>query len=424
MRRWQGICAKRPGAPDSRSGPTASSSAVRALGTTLLCLILVTVPLTAQRRQIDRQIRDNRERLESIREERRELERELEDLRNRARDIRSELGLIDQQRTATSRLVNELDRQMSGLTTQLDTITFELILAEDALAEKQAVLQRRIAEIYKRGSLWSFEVLLAAESFGDLLSRYKYLFLVSRQDRELTNDIQTLRDRIARQRSDLLSVRNVVSQQRAERDVELQRYVRLERERQQTLAAMRRNEQRATTRLDSLARDEERMVEVVASLERARRAAAARGEVTAATITSDDQGSLSWPLEGDVIYRFGANEFRDGTRVPRGGIGIRAPVGTPVRAVRGGIVRSAGTTLGTWGPTVIIEHGGGYYTLYLHLSQISVAQDQQVEEGQVIGRSGGEGSDEGPHLEFQIRQSPPSAATPITLDPLNWLRRR
>jgi septal ring factor EnvC (AmiA/AmiB activator) len=391
---------------------------------TVLLVIAASTPLTAQRRQIDRQLRDNRERLEDIREERRELERELEDLRNRARDVRSELGLIDQQRTATSRLVNELDRQMAGLTTQLDTITFELILAEDAFAEKQAILERRISEIYKRGRLWAFEVLLAAESFGNLVSRYKYLFLVSRQDRELTQDIQTLRDRIARQRSDLLSVRTVVSTQRAERDQELQRFVRLEQERQRTLASMRRSEERTTTRLDSLARDELRVVEVVATLERSRRAAVARGEVSEATITAADQGDLTWPLEGEIIYRFGANEFRDGTRVPRGGIGIRAPVGTPVHAVRGGIVRSAGTNMGTWGPTVIIEHGGGYYTLYLHLSSIAVAQDQRVEEGHVLGASGGEGSDEGPHLEFQIRQSPPNAATPITLDPLNWLRNR
>ena len=89
--------------------------------------------------------------------------------------------------------MNELDRQIGSLRAELDTVTLDLLLAEDALAETRAILDKRLVEIYKRGSLWIFEVLLAAESFGDLLSRYKYLYLVSRQDRALTRSVEELR---------------------------------------------------------------------------------------------------------------------------------------------------------------------------------------------------------------------------------------
>ena len=61
-------------------------------------------------------------------------------------------------------------------------------------------------DIYKRGALYTFQALLAAESFGDLLSRYKYLYLTSRQDRDIVNEVTLLKGRIQDQRNNVLSV--------------------------------------------------------------------------------------------------------------------------------------------------------------------------------------------------------------------------
>src|SRR5205814_3610156 len=83
---------------------------------------------------------------------------------------------------------------INGLSDQIDRTTVDLLLAQDALEEKRAVLERRLVDIYKRGPLYASQVLLAAETFGDLLSRYKYLFLVSQQDRLLKNDMSKLRN--------------------------------------------------------------------------------------------------------------------------------------------------------------------------------------------------------------------------------------
>jgi murein hydrolase activator len=373
-----------------------------------------------QRRNLEVQIRANRDRLEEIRRERESLQSDLDALRGRARSITSELQNIDKQRTATVRLVRELDRQISGLSTQLDTISFEMTLAEDALSEKDAVLKQRVAEIYKRGPLWGFQVLLAAESFGDLLSRYKYLYLVSRQDRQIVQEIQTLRDQVSQQRSDLVNLRNEVAVQRRERDNELQEFASLEHQRVRALATMRATESRTSNRIDSLTRDEERINEAIAALERARRAS---GDAVAPSISAVDMGTLPWPVEGEVIYRVGVEGFRDRTRLSNQGIGIRVPPGTPVRVVRSGKVVST-SAYGTYGPSVWVSHGDGFYTLYLYLSRVAVRLNQIVQEGDIIGLSGGENSDHGPHLEFQLRQTPPNAETPIPLDPLDWLQPR
>jgi len=392
-----------------------------ALAVTALLLAAPVDQAVAQRRNINRQIRDAQSRLDSIRQERSELENQLSRLRGRARDIATELGNLNRQRTSTSHIVNELDRQLGSLSPQLDTMTAELLLVRDALAEKQAVVQRRIVAIHKRGPLWAFQVLLGAQSFGDLLRRYKYLYLVSRQDRTLVDDISNLHERLAGHRRDLLTVQTQIASQRTERNRELGRYATLERERQRALSLTQRREQQATAQVDLLARDDERLNDLIASLERSRRSGGPT--LAAPSITGSDVGRLEWPLGGDVIYRFGQQPFEDRTTITRLGIGIRASVGTTVSAVRSGVVAFA-EPVGTWGPTVMLDHGDGYYTLYTYLSRLDVTRNELVAEGQSIGLSGGINTDEGPHLGFQFRQTPPGTSTPIPLDPLNWLKTR
>ena len=381
-------------------------------------LLVVATPLAAQRPTYQQQMQENQQRLESIKRERSEVEQELERLRTQAHSLSDEITNIEQQKQSTNRIVNELDRQITGLGGQIDQITVDLLIAQDALLEKRAVLERRLVDIYKRGPLYGFQVLLAAESFGDLLSRYKYLSLVTIQDQLLTNDMGKLRDRVSRQRQLLVDAREALGRRRQERSAELGRYVTLERERETSLRETRRNARQAEQRLSRLERDEKTLNDRVEALERARREAEARGVPTATTgaITTADLGGLDWPVEGSIIYPFGTTTGPNNTRIPRHGIGIRAPVGTAVRAVAAGTVSLAGP-LGLYLTSVLIDHGGGYYTFYGYLNDATVHQGERVIRGQVIGHVGGQSSDEGPHLHFEIR-----GQGGIALDPGNWLR--
>lgn len=385
-------------------------------------LLLITLSLLAAsagaQDDIGRRIRTNRDRLDAIRRERANLEQELARLRGRAHSINSELGNIERQKAVTNKIVNELDRQIGSMASELDTLTMDLILAQDALAEKHAVLEKRLLDIYKRGRLWSVQVLLAAESFGQLLSRYKYLYLISRQDRALVSEVEELRDRIAQRRRQHLNVQQELEHRRDERGQELQRYIRLEERRQRSLKQTQATEQVTAKRLDALARDEQRLADILAALEAERRRSGAAGGVGAIAIS--DLGGLDWPTEGSILYRFGPAPGPDNTTISHSGVGIKVPVGTPVRVVEAGVVDLA-RPLGTWGPSIIVNHGGGFYTLYLYLSRFDVARGQRVVAGEVIGLSGGAGSEVGPHLEFQIRQGQ-DGGNPIALDPENWLR--
>jgi septal ring factor EnvC (AmiA/AmiB activator) len=397
---------------------------MRRAGALVAAALLAPLAVAAAQNPLDRQIRENQARLDSIRRERGELEQELTRLRGRERNLSTELVNLDRQKNATSRLVNELDRQLSELGTQLDSITLQLLVAEDALAEKRAVRERRIVELYKRGALWAFQALLAAESFGGLLSRYKYLHLISRRDQALVSEVVVLRDRIAEERRQVSRVQSLVGRNRSEREQELDRFEALERQRLRSLRQTQASAERAREQLSELERAERQINTLIAALERRRREDVAAGRATfPATISEASIGSLEWPAAGDVLYRFGRAAGPRGTVVRRDGLGIRAPVGTEVRAVAGGEVVVAGP-MGTYGPTVMLDHGGGFYTLYLYLSSVSVTADQMVSGGTVVGRSGGQGTEEGPHFEFQIRQVPRSGSQPLPLDPLNWLKPR
>lgn len=376
----------------------------------------------AQAQSVDQQLRSNQQRLEEIRLERDELQNELARLRGRAHGISSELVNLERQKSVTGRIVNELDRQIGSMRGQLDTFTVELILTQDALAEKRAVLHRRLADIYKRGSLWTYQALLAAESFGELLSRYKYLYLVSRQDKALVGQVEELRDRIVQRRQELLNIRTALGRRRDDRGRELTQFIRLERQRELSLRQTRASERQATERLEEMSRDEQRITDLIAALERARRNAAAGRPglpVPEGAIRTTDLGQLDWPMDGTILYRFGPDRRPNNTTIIRHGVGIQSVVGTPVRAIEAGTVEEGTGALGTYGLGVVLNHGGGYYTLYLYLSRIDVKIGQRIAKGAPVGLSGGAGSDEGPHIEFQIR-----GEAGIALDPINWLRNR
>jgi septal ring factor EnvC (AmiA/AmiB activator) len=122
-------------------------------------------------------------------------------------------------------------------------------------------------------------------------------------------------------------------------------------------------------------------------------------------------------VNGEVIYRFGRAITPNNTAIRWNGIGIAAPQGTAVRAIAAGEVMVA-DPIGTYGLTIIVQHGGGDYSVYGSLSRADVRKGDQVAQGAVIGAVGRADPDMAPHLHLEIR--PKGRA----LDPLAWLSQR
>jgi septal ring factor EnvC (AmiA/AmiB activator) len=367
-------------------------------------------------------LEDSRKKLEDVRRERQRLEEERSKFQGQVQNLGAEIDNLERQRQSTNRIVNALEEQINGLNSQVDRAGAELVLVQDNLAEKRAVLARRLTEIYKRGQLYTFEVLVAAQSFGDLLSRYKYLYIQSRQDRFLVGDVEKLTAQVFKRRGEIMQAKTQLDLSREEREAELRRYGRLVEERGQRLKDARRSSTRTEQQLTALEKDEARLSDLLVELERARRSAAARGNAAGAaqpaTLSTADIGKLDWPVDGPILYNFGPQRLSSGATIRNNGIGIGAPLGTQVRAVEAGKVERV-FTFSTYGLIVILDHGDGYRSLYMHLNSAAVKQGAQLVKGQVVGTTGGQGSDAGPQLYFEIRG--PSGAA---LDPTDWLKAR
>jgi murein hydrolase activator len=387
-------------------------------------------PLQAQQRpalppsaqQSAERLRQEQLELERLREERRTLEQRMREYQRSAQNVTTERENLARQAQATSRVVRSLDNQLGSLYAEVESVNSSLVRTQDELAIKRAILTRRVQEIYKRGPLYSLEALLSAESFGSLVARYKYLHLVAQRDRALLQRVEQLNTQIAAQRFLLVRLQGDVESNRRERADEEARLRRLELQRGRTLAQIEAQQRQAQQRLTQITRDEQRLTNVIAALEESRRRAEAAAAATgtaprAGSITTADLGRLDWPVDGNIVYRYGRVVSPNNTSITWNGMGIGAPAGTPVKAIADGEVVFA-EPAGTYGLTMLIQHGGGTYSMYASLQEIHVRRGTQVTKGQTIGTVGQSDPDLPPRLHFEIRPNGGRA-----VDPLDWLRR-
>jgi murein DD-endopeptidase MepM/ murein hydrolase activator NlpD len=127
---------------------------------------------------------------------------------------------------------------------------------------------------------------------------------------------------------------------------------------------------------------------------------AARGRFT---LSSDFLGGFVWPARGRISGVYGSQRILNGEpRNPHLGVDVAAPTGTPVIAAADGVVSLVHQDMFFTGKTVLIDHGLGVGTTYIHMSRIEVTDGQRVKQGQRIGRIGQTGRSTGPHLHWGL----------------------
>ncbi len=152
-----------------------------------------------------------------------------------------------------------------------------------------------------------------------------------------------------------------------------------------------------------------------------------QAEVDAARARDDDRADFDttfiWPVKGRISGVFGSQRIYNGTpKSPHSGVDVAAAQGTPIHAPAGGIVTFANPDLYLTGGTVLIDHGHGVSSNFLHLSRIDVKVGDRVEQWQVIGLVGATGRATGPHMHwgmnwFNVRVDPQLLMTPAGAQP-------
>lgn len=354
------------------------------------------LPARAQSLQtLEQRIQQRKAELDKLNRQAQQLRNKLEQTQRKERATVSQLALLERK---IARTEAELERARSDLAAARERLAAtgqELARAERELARRSDYLGRRVRAIYEHGTVTYLDVLLAANSFADFLTRFDNLQRIVASDVRIFRRVTDYRDQVvalkAQQEAEKAQVENLVQQVQGT-------IVRLE----QDKAAKEDYRQMLLNDIESLRRAYDELdrqsQQVTAELQKLEKELADRLRRTGAIL-------LQKPLDGvlTITSPFGRRyhpilrQWRTHT-----GNDYAAGTGTPVKAAESGVVTHAGW-LGGYGNAVIVMHGKGVSTLYAHLSKIEVTDRASVERGQVIGRVGSTGLSTGPHLHFEVR---------------------
>jgi murein DD-endopeptidase MepM/ murein hydrolase activator NlpD len=133
---------------------------------------------------------------------------------------------------------------------------------------------------------------------------------------------------------------------------------------------------------------------------------------------ADFDTAFAWPLTGRISGVFGSQRIYNGTpKSPHSGLDVAAPQGTPVHAPAAGVITFADADLYLTGGTVLIDHGHGVSSSFLHLSRIDVKVGDRVEQGQVFGLVGKTGRATGPHMHWGLNWFDTRVDPQLLVDP-------
>jgi septal ring factor EnvC (AmiA/AmiB activator) len=201
-----------------------------------------------------------------------------------------------------------------------------------------------------------------------------------------------------------------IAQLESRQSTEVSRLDKARNERGQVLTALTAESKARAASLERMQREKAALEKLLRELRRA----SSRFPTDSKSPFTGMRGKLAWPASGKLVARFGQKRAGD---VKWDGVMISAPRGTPVRAVYRGRVVYADWLAGL-GLLLIIDHGGGYLSLYGHNEQLYRAVGDQVGPGDTVASVGDSGGRAAPELYFEIRQ----AARPI--DPAPWFKDR
>lgn len=370
-------------------------------------LILFFAPTSLPARDVETSLENQRKKLEVIEKKMTTAEERIERSRKKEVTILGSLEALDRDISSKRRSVKKLKKKEI-------TLKKAIALSEDRLdtiREERELARRRLAAravaLYKAGNVRYLKVILDSDGIEDIQRRHHYLTRVMEYDSELFARSASLyeeeRNEVVRLRSDkeqLVSTRRSL-------EGDLAGLSRRKRKRDILLAQARNTRDRYTRLLAELEESSNRLIQLIEALQRQAQ--------TGDSAFPQLKGGLTPPVSGKIIVDFGRNRnARFNTFTLSRGITIKSAEGTPVRAVYRGKVLFADWFRG-YGRIIIIDHGGGYYTLYGHLSDLLVQVGQDLESNDIIGLAGDSGSLEGPALYFEIRHH----GKPV--DPKPWL---
>ena len=373
----------------------------------LVLLVAVVMQAPAQDEITKRQAE-----LRSIREQIHEYEEQIKEQQKHEQATLDLLDTYDRKETLLRRLIGRLRGEEDGVEHRIDGTRKTAAMLESQLAFLKKQYASYVTSIYRKGRTRDFELLLSSASINQLYIRNEYLKRFTEQRRQDAEHITAKRREVEDVQAQLHIQLSEEQRVIAEKGAEENQLVALAADRRLALAKIRkdkRNVQREIDRQMKAAKDLEGMIAQLIEQDRIRKEREAERARKSNLIIPPaphgtfefKKGKLRWPVNaGTVVAHFGNQKHPTlKTITVNTGIDIAVKVGTPVVTVADGEIAKI-WWLPSYGNLVIVDHNGGYRTVYTHLTEIKAVEGQKVREGDVIGFTGE--TLNGPRLHFEL----------------------
>ncbi len=354
---------------------------------------------------------ETRRKREAARQKRAQVAAQLNELQASDAELESAVGVLTGQVKAQEANAEAAGQAVRAAMAAVTEAEDRLAATRKRLGDLRVAVVGRAVSAYVRPQEEGLTEVIQAKDLGEASRRRTLLNQVNNSDRNVMDQLRAVSQDLSLQQAQLEKARKVAEERRRAEQAKLGELVRARQEQQRLASALQKRigdyqfeadlvaQQEAG--LSTLIRTKEQQVaaQVAAAQAQAAAAQAARpGRAADPGVDGRVSGSgVAWPLRGPVTSPYGSRWGR-----MHAGIDISAGTGTPIRAAKAGTVIFAGT-MGGYGNAVIIDHGGGFSTLYAHQSRLGTNDGASVGQGQVVGFVGSTGHSTGPHLHFETR---------------------
>lgn len=363
------------------------------------------------------------DRLNAIRQQIKELENKISSAQSEEKSSLAQINQYERQIALTDALIETLSGQLSQLNQEIEKSKRDLIQTESNLKLLREQYSSYVSKVYKKGSLYDYELVFAADNINQSLIRLRYMrFFADQRKRDLSN-ILIKQQQITLRR---MKLNGQLEEQKKVVQSKLQEEATLTDQRERMESAVkkaRKNLKQFNNALTAQRKEEEKLQSIIASLieaEETRRAkAGVKGsdsfkksveyEKKAAAWENlnpnflANKGKFDWPVNnGVIITPYG--KIRDNnlkTTKVSNGIDIAVKMGSNVHAIADGVIAKVDFIPG-FENIIIVRHNSSYLTVYGQISEVTVKEGDRVNAGSIIGTSGGESSTKGPSIHFEV----------------------
>lgn len=329
------------------------------------------------------------------------IEKIKKDLENSKANLSQYVEELDNQVKSIEDNIESLNNQITQKEEQIEETKAELAEAIAVKDEQYAAMKKRVQAIYEQGDNFYLELILNSKGLGDFLNQLDYVEDLSNYDERMFKAYSETVEYVTMCEAQLEAEEEVLQEAKATKEEEQATVEQLIKEKETEIASVEdeiQDKERAIRELEAEISEQNATISELEALVK-------KQKESLQTIRNYDGGSFAWPAPS---YTKVSSEFGNrihpvlGVNLFHNGVDLAAPAGTDILAAYNGVVVSASYTA-AMGNYVMIDHGDGLYTVYMHASKLLVSEGQEVTRGQKIALVGSTGRSTGNHLHFSVR---------------------